>query len=173
MANICSFLMQARGDEADLHALQWLLERGRNGNAFDGDVILEFELVFPGDVIGRKEGTGHPILSPELGHTFLWIYDRGVPPMASIEDGILSLAGTSKWSAPAAFIIRLSMEFPELDFLLSGTTEHEHKEVLQAKGGNCLCRQEYIEDIRDDQDWVWRVWDGVVLDTGYGLKYSL
>ena len=172
MANICSFLMQARGDEADLHALQWLLERGRNGNNVYGDVILAFELVFPGDVVGREK-TGHPILAPDLGHTFLWIHDRGFPPMASIEGNVLRLSGESKWLAPADFMARLSMEFPGLDFLLSGTTEHEHVEVLQAKGGGTfVCREEYLKDPLDDQEREWHVRDGLVLDTGYELRYS-
>ena len=173
MPNFCSFVMRARGDASDLHALQCLLERGRNGNSLDGDVILDFELVFPKDVVGMNE-IGHPILAPDLGHTFLWIHDRGVPPMASIEGNVLSLSGDSKWCPPSSFMNRLSVEFPGLDFYLSGTTEYERREVLHAKGGNCFCRYDQFGGNLDEQeDPEWHAWDGLVLDTGYVLNYLL
>jgi hypothetical protein len=172
MPNFCGFVMRARGEHSQLFSLQCLLERGRGGFSDDGNIIVEFERLFPEDVVGRND-TGHPRMVPDLHHTFLWIHDPGEPPIAKISDGTLELYGESKWHPPFRFMAKVSILYPGLDFFLRGSTEHSRREIWRASKGLVWLVDDYFSDFPFEGDgeiitWVTR--DSVDLDLG---KYYL
>ena len=171
MSNICRFGIRASGGPSELFSLQSLLERGRDGLAFDGDIILNFERLFPEEVVGRTE-TGHPRMVPNLQHTFLWIHNTGELPMARNQGGIITLRGSSKWNAPYRFLGRLSMEFRSLDFFLWGCTEHTEYETWHASNGLVWSIDEYSQpcDHDGEKSPTWLTRDTVDLDTGKAYR---
>jgi hypothetical protein len=168
MPNICDFRILSSGEPAQLFSLQSLLERGRAGLTSRGYVILEFERLFPDDVVGRNE-SGQTLMVPDLYHKYLLIFDMGGPPMARFEDGSLWLGGQSKWDSPIRFMARLSKIFPGLEFFLQGCIEHARREIWRAAKGLVWPVEDYVDDSSFDgcgETNTWIIRDSVELDTG-------
>jgi hypothetical protein len=161
MANVCSFRLTITVPKPTLNELKAFLTPAIEEcpGGYYGECVLILDKLWPDldkDSEHQFVGLDHPITQPKVQKTGMHR---------------LTLDGASKWCPPFALLERLTRQYPDLEFRLGATTEHEQHEVWTAKNGKLAAIEMSLDAIRE-QLVVFFVRDGKRLELPECVDHS-
>ncbi len=154
MANYCVFTIKAAGPDEQLQAIR---------ANWDG-MLRDFSKPDQNGFVGRwlDFSVEYPILPKDTRRPY---YDQDYMG-CNINNGLLNISAISNWEPPHDFMSAMSARWPEVEFVVSCTIEHERYETWHFQAGDISIIELWLDDIQaheDEESERWYVRDGVLL----------